>query len=482
MDKMETWQIILVVISVVIYIIVFATEYDEYRLSKKRGYKVRYSFWEIIKIIFAPLYVASGIITIPWMIFKSRYDEVMQHGGYREYREWKKEEEQRVEYEKAENARKREEWEGIKASYLGGEIARTALPRVENGIDSFEFSPEMMLSVDYESEVREIIYVESNYNERLNRFFLEHKDLRLYHMYKFVYLPALSEELEDGALLSYYFPNEGTKGITIPFSSDYPLQYLVYQEDKEKIKQGMFFFREGCDNHGAEYVEGDYYPLNEGTDDEIVAQLDAIVKRVHSKHSRGVLYSKVSRTNEKEGTDEYADEQFLWELYDDDVAIIVEEVKQRINKLKEKGLTEKILLKIFKEKPKLSRLVITKDLRIFLPDYHDMEIKMEPINKAVYLLFLRHPEGIIFKHLPDYRQELIGLYQKIKPLGLNERALRSIEDVTNPCLNSINEKCARIRGTFISYFDEDLAQNYYIKGWRGEAKKISLPRDLVDWE
>lgn len=206
------------------------------------------------------------------------------------------------------------------------------------------------------------------------------------------------------------------------------------------------------------------------------------MKRVHSKHSRGVLYSKVSRTNEKEGTDEYADEQFLWELYDDDVAIIVEEVKQRINKLKEKGLTEKILLKIFKEKPKLSRLVITKDLRIFLPDYHDMEIKMEPINKAVYLLFLRHPEGIIFKHLPDYRQELIGLYQKIKPLGLNERALRSIEDVTNPCLNSINEKCARIRGTFISYFDEDLAQNYYIKGGRGEAKKISLPRDLVVWE
>ena len=70
----------------------------------------------------------------------------------------------------------------------------------------------------------------------------------------------------------------------------------------------------------------------------------------------------------------------------------------------------------------------------------------------------------------------------IKPLGLNERALQSIEDVTNPLLNSINEKCARIRGTFISQFDEDLAQHYYIDGPRGEAKKISLPRDLVVWE
>ena len=56
------------------------------------------------------------------------------------------------------------------------------------------------------------------------------------------------------------------------------------------------------------------------------------------------------------------------------------------------------------------------------------------------------------------------------------------ENVTNPLLNSINEKCARIRGTFISQFDEELAQHYYIYGRRGEPKKISLPRDLVIWE
>ena len=57
-----------------------------------------------------------------------------------------------------------------------------------------------------------------------------------------------------------------------------------------------------------------------------------------------------------------------------------------------------------------------------------------------------------------------------------------MEDVTNPLLNSINEKCARIRGAFISQFDESLAQHYYIYGMRGEAKKISLPRNLVEWE
>lgn len=134
-----------------------------------------------------------------------------------------------------------------------------------------------------------------------------------------------------------------------------------------------------------------------------------------------------------------------------------------------------------KKQIKLSRLTITKDCTITLSDF-DKEVKLEPIVKAVYLLYLKHPEGIPFKCLPDYRGELNDLYVKIKPLGLNERAQRSIEDVTNPFLNSINEKCARIRKAFLDLLDEHVAEQYYIQGARGEAKKISLPRDLVVWE
>lgn len=81
-------------------------------------------------------------------------------------------------------------------------------------------------------------------------------------------------------------------------------------------------------------------------------------------------------------------------------------------------------------------MVITKDYRILLPDYNDMEIKIEPLVKAVFLLFLKHPEGILFKHLPNYREELTGIYAKLRPLGMSEKAIQSIEDVTNPLLNS----------------------------------------------
>jgi hypothetical protein len=149
--------------------------------------------------------------------------------------------------------------------------------------------------------------------------------------------------------------------------------------------------------------------------------------------------------------------------------------------LREYGMNEtEIISKLF-QRPSLPQLFISRNYRIFLGEEHK-EVHLEPLVKAVFLLFLKHPEGINFKDLPDYREELTRIYDKIRPWGLTDSALQSIEDVTNPCLNSINEKCARIRGAFISQFDESIAKHYFINGWRGEAKKIDLPRNLVVWE
>lgn len=163
-------------------------------------------------------------------------------------------------------------------------------------------------------------------------------------------------------------------------------------------------------------------------------------------------------------------------------SILLEEVKEKVRKLKEYGMDDSEILAAMVEEEQLPQLIVTKDFKIVLAGGLLVEVEMEPLVKAVYLLFLKHPEGIMFKHLPDYREELTGIYAKMRPLGMSDRAIQSIEDVTNPLLNSINEKCARIRGAFLSQFDDRMARHYYIDGPRGEAKKIALPRDLVVWE
>jgi len=438
---------------------------------------------QILIILFAPLAILYGLFDILFGDYIYEIKEIHKHGGVKKYKEWKKQTKLKWQEEQDRLKAERAKSEEIKAAYLAGKIQRDELPRLD-GITEFEFEEEMNLSVDYNAEVREIVYVENEYCESLNDFFIRHKDLRLYHMYKFVYLPTFSKDLNSGELIHYISPDLSVdKIIEINMDSSYPIKYLWYPGNAKNIKHGMMFFKGNCDNHGAKFIKGHYFHLEEGSDDEIISQLKQIVKDVHSNYSRAALFDTMSKPEIKEGSsDEFADELFTWVNYDPEVAIIVKEVREKVNALRERGMAEKIIKKIIQIEPKLSRLVITKDMRIFLPDYNNMEIMLEPINKAVFLLFLRHPEGIVFKCLPDYRAELAEIYQKIKPLGLNERALQSIEDVTNPCLNSINEKCARIRGVFISKFDEDLAKHYFVTGVRGEAKKISLPRDLVTWE
>ncbi len=49
-------------------------------------------------------------------------------------------------------------------------------------------------------------------------------------------------------------------------------------------------------------------------------------------------------------------------------------------------------LRIEAAKGQLSRLVITKDYRFVLADYDNREVELQPVHKAVYLLFLAHPE------------------------------------------------------------------------------------------
>ena len=162
-------------------------------------------------------------------------------------------------------------------------------------------------------------------------------------------------------------------------------------------------------------------------------------------------------------------------------SILIKEMQEKVQMLKGYGMTEEeIISHLFCTQP-LPKLMISRNYRIFLGDER-IEVHLEPLVKAVYLLFLRHPEGIVFKNLPDCREELAKIYNKVRLWGLTDRALKSLEDVTNPMLNSINEKCARIRKAFGALLDSRVAEQYYIKGVRGKAKKIALPRELVAWE
>ena len=109
-----------------------------------------------------------------------------------------------------------------------------------------------------------------------------------------------------------------------------------------------------------------------------------------------------------------------------------------------------------------------------LPDFNNLEIKLTSLPKTVFFLFLNHPEGIVFKHLSNYKDELMFIYQRIAYRQGIEEMTYSINEICDPRSNSINEKCSRIKEAFVSQFNETIAENYFITGKRGEPKKIKI--------
>ena len=169
--------------------------------------------------------------------------------------------------------------------------------------------------------------------------------------------------------------------------------------------------------------------------------------------------------------------------FDEDVYLIGKEIRERIDQLRAKGLSSVAIKKLIgDDSDKPGKLLIDRHNKLILTDYGNKEIKLSPIHKAVFFLFLRHPEGIYFKDLGNYRDELSKIYNEITGREDVAAIEESIDKLTDPFDNSINEKCARIKNAFVSEFREEVAQWYFIDGSKGEKKSIKLPRELVTWE
>lgn len=178
-----------------------------------------------------------------------------------------------------------------------------------------------------------------------------------------------------------------------------------------------------------------------------------------------------------------------------------QELKRLVSQLQAEGRNDLLLkaigvplleeLRIEAAKGKLSRLVITKDYRFILADYNKKEVELQPVHKAVYMLFLAHPEGIEFKKLADYREELTRYYMATAKLMDKEKILEGVDHLVNPLDNAINEKCSRIKKVFLNMMDEYTASYYIISShtqkhiegssriWFQRLKVITLPRELV---
>lgn len=358
----------------------------------------------------------------------------------------------------------------------------------------YEHKGVKVFNIPFVPEKNEVFYMENKYNEAANLFIQENmqliRDMLAEKGLTFVYLPevVVSEEMAQ-AMVGYMSPE-----LSEPFrgsgenrlKSSFLLDYMVTPGNRPKVKYGFCWYNSTryffSDKKGIEYFDYICFDGNEARENPREFLEDILHGLGKSKAWQEGVYCKVD--GESHGL---ADDNF-----DDETRNILLEIQEKLNAVRLKGISEAIIAKYVKPCPKLSRMTISSDFRITLNDYGDMEITMEPIVKAVFLLFLRHEEGIFFKELSDFQRELEIIYRAVKKRrndidewlasGFMPQISPGVRNLTDPTKNSINEKCTRIKEAFITHFHENVAQNYYVCGLRASAKRIDLPRKLVVWE
>lgn len=129
---------------------------------------------------------------------------------------------------------------------------------------------------------------------------------------------------------------------------------------------------------------------------------------------------------------------------------------------------------------KISPLLVNNDLKIVLPHYNEVEVKMPAMCRTIYILFLLHPEGIALRNISDYRNDLENIYSMVMPGRDEELAQAAINNLLDPMSNTLNEYISKIKRCFKAHvINDSLASHYLISGKRGEPYKIALAPELI---
>jgi len=335
-----------------------------------------------------------------------------------------------------------------------------------------------------EPESNQVIYLESHKNTDFERYITTHLEVvkRIFSEYglEFIYLPELidsitDDELEDAA--RYYAPwSDPTNMRALREACKISISQL---SEKVQLKDGdpavvnskgrafkVDVSRPGLYNT-LFYQMAEAY-ASEGWRNDVrysVAKIEPISDIICEECSIPEPSSPID--------DEYYASDRMYR-----------ELRRRLRG----WMLEKILSEYLRNNEELSPIIIRSPRMLLLPAFNNMEIRLSPATMAFYLLFLKHPEGIRFKELISYRNELYRLYSFTTRSDDKETITRTVDKMVSQLNGNQNVQRSRIKAaisnSFKAHFCEETAKWYFLDGKRGEPMKIMIAGEpgKVSWQ
>ena len=164
-------------------------------------------------------------------------------------------------------------------------------------------------------------------------------------------------------------------------------------------------------------------------------------------------------------------------MMDEDAASIAAQIKTLLRQLRTKGVTDKEIDTLLAEDYKPGRAYVDSTGMLVLPDENGVQIKLTPMERTLYILFLRYPEGINADELWRYWDELCDIYGSQTVYDDKDLIEDAVEGICDEEKVTWYTNVSRIKRKIIDRLGKRAAEQYIIKRAKDGLYRIEVQRE-----
>lgn len=165
-------------------------------------------------------------------------------------------------------------------------------------------------------------------------------------------------------------------------------------------------------------------------------------------------------------------------ILDDETTALVRAVKDLLRDLRTRGLDDDTIETLLRRDGP-GRLVLDRRGLIKLPDYGITTLYLSPIERTLYILLMRHEDGIPATDLWMYYDELCAIYRSQTVYDDPDKIDSAVDTLCEDSRAALQITVSRIKRKFVDKVGRVAAEQYAIVRNRDGVYKIAVPRSLA---
>ncbi len=165
-------------------------------------------------------------------------------------------------------------------------------------------------------------------------------------------------------------------------------------------------------------------------------------------------------------------------LLDDDTKALVLAVKDLLKDLRARGLNDDMIATLVKRDGP-GQLVLERNGLLVLPDYGDVKIYLNPIERTLYILLLRYDQGISPDDIWMYYDELCVIYKSQTIYDNPDQIEAAVDALCDDDRATLQTNISRIKRKLVEKVGKIAADQYAIVRGKDNVYRIAVPREKV---